>query len=64
MNPGTTPDDVRLTPTVREACFEVLDLRSEERPMGRKLRTVLRDERNIRQPVRFPHSVETVPEPF
>ena len=31
--------------------------------MGRKLRTVLRDEDNIRQLVHFPHFVEFAPEP-
>ena len=32
--------------------------------MGHKLRTVLRDEDNIRQLVRFPHFVKTTPEPL
>ena len=32
--------------------------------MSRKLRTVLRDEDNVRQLVRFPHFVETTPEPL
>ena len=39
---------------MREACLEVSDIRSEERPMGRKLRTVLRDGCGIRPQARFP----------
>ena len=37
-------------------------LRSEEYPVGRKPCTVVCDEGNVRQLIRFPHFVETAPD--